>query len=73
MDNHTQCLLKRGNERYTAWIPSKFAIVGDYIKYLENRIWSDGWRVEEVYNQLPSNVVFERSQDYKKTRKASDI
>jgi hypothetical protein len=51
-------------------LPEKRAIV-DSIVDIEDV--GDGWLVKEVFNNLPTAVVLERSQDYKKTRKASDI
>ena len=69
MKNHTQCYLKKGTRRAVVWIPEKFAVVGKIVKLIEE----DGWEVFEVYNTRSSKEVNERSQDYKKTRKASDI
>jgi hypothetical protein len=63
-------------ETTTSWIPEKFAIRGKVIK-LENRETgeqTDGWKVIMVGSKRKeSDEVIERSQDYKKTRKASDI
>lgn len=76
-DKHTQVRLtkSKGNQnyQYTAWIPDDLAEDGSYVKIKFEDGWEDGWLVSKVYNTLPSSVVFERSQDYKKTRKASDI
>jgi hypothetical protein len=67
----TQCLMT--NEvgfRYVAYIPSKFAEVG---KIIDIDDVAEGLTVEAVYHSMPYHVVNERSQDYKKTRQASDI
>jgi len=53
----------------TAWIPSKHAVVGKYIRILG----VDGWRVDSVGQELDSSYVAERSRDYRHTREASDI
>ena len=67
---YKQCKLKRENTTTTSWIPVKFAKVGKCVKLKDE----DGWIVEEVGSLArPYDDVSERSQDYKKTRRASDI
>ena len=73
MNKHTQCLIHKGNVKYTAYLPSDYAKIGEYVKIKFDGIWEDGWLVVDVFTSLPSETVFERSQDYRKTRKASDI
>jgi len=84
---HTQCkMIKRYPTRiedgktipgsitnYVAWIPSKFAVVGKKIEIKFGETFDVGWEVSQVYTELPTAVVREREQDYKQTRKASDI
>ena len=57
------------------WIPSKLAVVGKIIKikHAVTGAWSEGWRVANVYSVDTTEAVEDRSQDYKRTRKASDI
>lgn len=58
----------------TAFIPSAFAKQGKIVKIEENKEWTDGWKVSEVYGpEVDEDYVIERSQDYKRTRKESDI
>lgn len=77
--NHTrstfqQCKMKRGDKIHTAWIPSKYAKQGEYIKIREKGEWIDGYCVEEVGSiKMREDFIKERSQDYKRTRQASDI
>jgi|SoiMetStandDraft_5_1073268.scaffolds.fasta_scaffold387745_2 hypothetical protein len=69
-----QCHLRRGKERMTSWIPKRYAIVGRYIKLKsEDGSWEDGWKVHQTYAELPTKIVLERGQDYRNTRKASDV
>jgi len=80
--HHTQCLLTRTSKSarwrvavQTSWIPSKLAVKGKFLK-IKNLVtgrWSDGWKVAEVYAVHLTEAVEDRSQDYKRTRKASDI
>jgi hypothetical protein len=71
---HIQCKLRRGNTVQTTWIPSKIAVVGNIVNLKEaDGSWDDGWEVLETYTGLEWAVLNERSQDYKRTRKASDI
>lgn len=83
----TQCKLVRTSwidvktrncEVQTIWIPSKYATekrrVGLREKTSQGGVyWDEGWVVDEIYNTLPAEYVLERSQDYKKTREASDV
>ncbi len=74
----TQCQLRRNDQHQTLWIPTKFATEGKRIGLREKTIqggayWDEGWVVEGVFTTMPSDYVLERSQDYKKTREASDI
>lgn len=58
----------------TAFIPSEFAKVGKIVKIKKGEKWDDGWKVTDVYEtEFDEDYVNERSQDYKRTRKASDI
>lgn len=68
----TQCTLGLGNARQVAWIDSSAAVVGKRVELKET---SEIWDVVKVANdvQLPYHVVNERSSDYRRTRKASDI
>lgn len=72
--NHTQVKMRHDNGLFdTAYIPSEYAVVGRRIGIKEDGKWDDHWTVIECYQTLDSNMVKERSQDFKQTRKASDI
>ena len=67
---YVQCNLQKGFEEITSWIPKKFAKKGRYLKIKDN----DGWLVKSVGAvEMEEESVRDRSQDYKKTRIASDI
>jgi hypothetical protein len=73
--NMRQCGLRCGNAVQRAWIPERFAVAGKFLKLhdRDSGQWEDGWQVTSVGDGvLPSDVVTERSQDYKRTRQASD-
>lgn len=82
-ETHTQCHLQRGNVRQVSWIPSSYAVAGQFVKLKEKKIndkgiqeefWDDGWEVTSVGSMtFPSKYIQERERDYKETRKASDI
>lgn len=58
------------------WIPDKFAVQGRHVKLKkEDGGWDDGWYVNTVYNgfSFDESYINERSQDYKKQRKSSDV
>jgi len=77
----TQCRLRRGDETYVAWIDSKFAKIGQPVAVIDSLLgapfdekgFSTGWIVEQTYSKLPEKYALDRSQDHKRTRKASDI
>jgi len=77
---YRQCLMKRkindNVQAVTSWIPEKYAIKDKVIKLQsrETKEWSDGWIVTMIgIKRIDEKQVVVRSQDYKKTRKASDI
>lgn len=70
-----QCQLSYGWTTKTFWIPSKFAIKGKSLLIDDDMTGiQEEWIVDEVYGpELPYSYVNDRSQDHKRTRKASDI
>ncbi len=73
--HYVQCELSRHRLVQVTWLPERFARAGDYVKLKEEGGWQDGWRVAAAYPgvRLSHEVLMERSQDYKRTRAASDI
>ena len=74
-DTMVHChLVRNSNIHYHCWLPAKFAKKDKMLSLImEGGHETHGWVVLEVFNELPTAVVLERSQDYKRTRKASDI
>ena len=72
---YRQCILHRGDARQISWLPEQYAVAGGHVKLKDGKgVWDDGWKVHEVYAPTRTlEEVRERSQDYKKTRKASDV
>jgi len=66
---YQQCELQRGSYRKMAWIPKKFAVRKKVLKIKGE----DGWVVQATHSVMEQTELLERSQDYKRTRKASDI
>ena len=52
-----------------SWIPEEFAVIGKFLKLDDD----DGWRVKMVGARKGDKEVNERSRDYKKQRKGSDM
>lgn len=71
----SQCRLSYGWTTKTVWLPTKFAIKGKLLLIDDDMTGNqEEWTVDEVYTpKLPYSYVNDRSQDYKKTREASDI
>jgi len=63
-------------EEMISWIPAKIAVKGNVVRLKdnENGEWTEGWTVlSEPKSPMPYSILLKNSQDYKKTRKASDI
>jgi len=69
MQTHTQCRMRRGDVHTVAWIPSRFAVVGKYLKLRGE----NGWLVESAGHTLPTRYVVDHERDYLTQREASDI
>ena len=77
-ETHTQCKLHRhlpgGTLELTSWIPTKIATKGATVRLKEeDGTWTEGWLVIATYATMPSDELNERSRDYTRTRKTSDI
>lgn len=71
---YKQVELRREGTFLVSWIPEVYAHVGYTIGLKDKGQWSEGWEVLAVgAKRLPESAMVERSQDYKRTRKASDI
>ncbi len=71
---HTQCKLQKGEVFQVAWIPSKHARLGNYVKLrIRGEEWDDGWLVIEAKLSKETEEVMQRAEDYKRQRDASDI
>lgn len=71
---YTQCGLRgldeAANQLHTAWLPSKFAVVGKVLRI-------DGmpgqWEVRARYESRDAQWVEPKSRDHLKQREASDV
>jgi len=75
-DYHVQVLVTKNDEFFAAWVPEEVVTESNVLKFRnEDGTWDDGWEIVKVYKgtRFQSKYIIERSQDYKKTRKASDI
>jgi uncharacterized protein Veg len=74
-ETHTQCsLISPAGGEMVSFIPTKVAQVGNVVSLKDDEgRWTHGWRVGAIYTTMPSADVGERSRDYTRTRKASDI
>jgi len=73
--NLVQCRLRKNHQagylETVAWIEERGATVGKRVQLVEkNNEW---WDVYEVYAKMPAGIAHERSRDYKRTRKVSDV
>lgn len=71
---YKQCEVQNGNTHEICFLPEKFAVVGGKIELKINDGWYGGWTIVAVYDWLvPECEAIERSVDYKKQRRCSDI
>jgi hypothetical protein len=68
-----QCLLGKNSRYQVAWIREKKAFVGNIVELIDDDRHDPGWRVISAGNRLSEEYLRERSRDYLRTRKASDI
>jgi hypothetical protein len=62
--------MEKKNTYQTAYLPEKFAVVGKYLRIEDD----NGWQVTTVSKHSQTSEENNvRSQDYKRTREASDI
>jgi hypothetical protein len=76
--NYKQCELSKvveGSTRLqTAWLPSKFAVVGKYVELKgEDGTWDNGWKVDAVFNTITEKEAVQKAYQYKNQREATDI
>jgi|LakMenEpi03Aug12_release.lakeMendotaPanAssembly.Ray.scaffolds.fasta_scaffold645858_1 hypothetical protein len=69
-NDYKQCTLSKKNATQVAYIPAKYAILGKYLRIGDD----NGWKVETVSSHFQTSEENNvRSQDYRRTREASDI
>jgi hypothetical protein len=77
MEYYRQCSLQKkipkGTLNQVSWIPESFAILGKYLKLLEDDIFPYGWQVVNVGGRQSRNERLDRQRDYKRQRKGSDM
>ena len=66
-----QCRLIKDNKKQTAWIDERGAIRGAKVELKSDN--NEIWEVDYVGARALKSYIQERSQDYKRTRKASDL
>ena len=79
---HCQCVLEKlvhchaggSYSKQTAWLPKRYAVIGEFLELKDDDgNWTDGWQVTAVGVTKETEEVVERSADYRKTRRATDI
>ncbi|MHC5537033.1 hypothetical protein ACYOEI_02040 [Singulisphaera rosea] len=72
---HMEQPLGRATYHHTAWLPEKYAQLGENVKLLEsNGSWSENWKVTFVSRtRLSEDVVRKAERAHLKQRQASDI
>ena len=73
MTDMIQCLLTRGEERYTAWLPARYARTGRCVDIKVDDDWQQGWKVAEVYSSADEGTVKILRDQYRYTRIRTDV
>lgn len=68
MDVMTQCTLQRGDTTMVAWIPSQFAVAGEYVKIRTRGRWVDGWLVKAAHATKTTDDVRSLHSDHRAFR-----
>lgn len=72
-ETHRQCKLRAGSTITYSWIPSKYAVKGEYLALKNDEgTWENGWLVEEVWGERKSIDVLAHEEAYKKQRERTD-
>lgn len=74
MSQMTQCRLQceQDNGILVTWIPQDLAKKGKRLKSLDQNVYGF-FLVNDTYTSMDEKEVIENSQDYRRTRKFSDI
>jgi len=73
MNYFRQCILRKEETLYTAWIPEIHAHKGNKIRVRKDGEWVSGWIVEEVGTRDTEENVLANERNYLTQRKGSDI
>ena len=69
-----QCVMEKKPAFRIGWVPEKFAVIGKVLELKgDDGAWDNGWQVIQIGSRKSDKEANDRSQDYKRTRKASDI
>lgn len=63
---YTQCTLQKGNVWQVAFIPTKFAKLGESIKLKVDNQWDDGWVVKATYKTISREVAQANYDNHKR-------
>jgi len=70
MTTYNQCRLRRKNAEQVSYIPTKFAVVGSFLKLKDEKgNWTNGWEVLSVGEATPENLVPDSHDAIKAHRK----
>lgn len=60
-----------GCRTQVSWIPADYAVKGKYIKLKEDGMWSDDWKVSEIYGECDEKALPNVHKMVKSHRKAN--
>jgi hypothetical protein len=71
--SYTQCSLRNGDRYHVAFIPTKFAILGQGLKIRHDGQWIDGWVVTGVGKEADESFLDGMRNALKHHKDVSDI
>ena len=74
MNYYKQAELQKQGRSIIGWIDATKAIVGNICQVKnDDGSWDEGWTVINVWGIMDGKEVQDRSADWRKTRRASDV
>ena len=65
-DEYTQCELRNGDSSHLAWIPTKFAKVGNGLRINDGGEWKNGYVVTACYQSGDKECLLRLSHTHKR-------
>ncbi len=70
--SYRQCRLERDSYVDVAWIPERYAKLGQVLGFKREGQWTEGWHVTAVYGRLSDDAAPSGRDEYRYHREVTD-